>query len=178
MLSSLIVLDDSTFTLSGDSKFTNNATVFAISVYDDSHLYVENTTFENNKSFVMYSRGEHYDDSYFKNCTFENNKVPDAENLFKEIDDDWIYTFAVDEEVLTFIDCKMSDSTYYDRDNMKFTGADAANGAASIFGEGSLALIVAFVALIASIASIIVNVTARKKQTVPVTAAEHSEDDE
>ena len=178
LLSSLIVLDDSTFTLSGDSKFTNNATVFAISVYDDSHLYVENTTFENNKSFVMYSRGEHYDDSYFKNCTFENNKVPDAENLFKEIDDDWIYTFAVDEEVLTFIDCKMSDSTYYDRDNMKFTDADAANGAASIFGEGSLALIVAFMALIASIASIIVNVTARKKQTVPVTATEQSEDDE
>ncbi len=176
LLSSLIVLDDSTFTLSGDSKFTNNAAVFAISVYDDSHLYVENTTFENNKSFVMYSRGEHYDDSYFKNCTFENNKVPDAENLFKEIDDDWIYTFAVDEEVLTFIDCKMSDSTYYDRDNMKFTDADAANGAASIFGEGSLALIVAFVALIASIASIIVNVTARKKQTVPATAAESDEE--
>ena len=51
-----------------------------------------------------------------------------------------------------------------------------ANGAASIFGEGSLALIVAFVALIASIASIIVNVTARKKQTVPATAAESDEE--
>ena len=48
----------------------------------------------------------------------------------------------------------------------------------SIFGEGSLAMIVAFVALIASVASIIVNVTARKKQSGPVTAAEHSEDDE
>ena len=166
----MIVLDDSTFTLSGDSKFTNNATVFAISVYDDSHLYVENTTFENNKSFVMYSRGEHYDDSYFKNCTFENNKVPDAENLFKEIDDDWIYTFAVDEEVLTFIDCKMSDSTYYDRDNMKFTDADAANGAASIFGEGSLAMIVAFLSLIASGVAIFLVVYYNKKKAVPAIA--------
>ena len=48
----------------------------------------------------------------------------------------------------------------------------------SIFGEGSLAMIVAFVALIASIASIIVNVTERKKKAVPVTATEQSEDDE
>ena len=173
LLSSLIVLDDSTLTLSGDSKFTNNAAVFAISVYDDSHLYVENTTFENNKSFVMYSRGEHYDDSYFKNCTFENNKVPDAENLFKEINDDWIYTFAVDEEVLTFIDCKMSDSTYYDRDNMKFTDADAANGDerrfGSIFGEGSLSTIIALLALIASGVSICMTVAQSKKKSAPAT---------
>ena len=181
LLSSLIVLDDSTFTLSGGSLFSNNGAYFAISVYDDSHLYVEDTSFVNNNSLVMESDGEHYDDSYFKNCTFENNKVPDAENLFKEIDDDWIYTFAVDEEVLTFIDCKMSDSTYYDQDLMVFVDTDAANGSnfpGSIFGEGSLALIVAFVALIASIASIIVNVTARKKQTVPVTDAEQAEDNE
>ena len=179
LLSSLIVLDDSTFTLSGDSKFTNNATVFAISVYDDSHLYVENTTFENNKSFVMYSRGEHYDDSYFKNCTFENNKVPDAENLFKEIDDDWIYTFAVDEEVLTFIDCKMSDSTYYDRDNMKFTDTDAANGAASIFGEGSLTNILVIISLIASGVSIFLTVYYNKKKAAPVAVdAKETEDEE
>ena len=42
--------------------------------------------------------------------------------------------------------------------------------------DGSLALIVAFVALIASVASIIVNVTARKKKTVPVTKTESSEE--
>ncbi|MBO5968076.1 MAG: hypothetical protein J6S14_06215, partial [Clostridia bacterium] len=61
---------------------------------------------------------------------------------------------------------------------MVFVDSDAPNGVGSIFGEGSLALIVAFVALIASIASIIVNVTERKKKTVPVTATEQSEDDE
>jgi hypothetical protein len=37
-------------------------------------------------------------------------------------------------------------------------------------------MIVAFVALIASVASIIVNVTERKKKTVPVTKTESSEE--
>ena len=53
----------------------------------------------------------------------------------------------------------------------------SSNGSvASLFGEGSLAMIVASVALIASIASIIVNVTERKKKTVPVTKTESSEE--
>ena len=61
--------------------------------------------------------------------------------------------------------------------NVEIVDTDVENGAASIFGEGSLALIVASVALIASIASIIVNVTARKKKTVPEAKTESSEED-
>ena len=179
--STLIALDDSTLRLSGGSTFTNNGACFMISVKDDSNVYVEDTTFENNKSFVMFS-SDHSDDSYFKNCTFENNKVPNAETLFKGSDNSWIYTFRVYDEPLTFIDCKLSDSTYFDRDCIVFEDTDASNGNArhygSIFGEGSFALIVASLALIASVASIIVNVTERKKKTVPVTATEQSEDDE
>jgi hypothetical protein len=70
----------------------------------------------------------------------------------------------------------LGNSTFSNRNYAIFEDDD--NFPASIFGEGSLALIVAFVALIASIASIIVNVTERKKKTVPVTATEQSEDDE
>ena len=176
LLSSLIVLDDSTFTLSGGSLFSNNGAYFAISVYDDSHLYVEDTSFVNNNSLVMESDGEHYDDSYFKNCTFENNNVPNPETLFLGTNKARMYTFRVTEKSLSFIDCKMSDSTYSDKEFMVFVDSDAPNGVGSIFGEGSLALIVAFVALIASVASLIVNVTARKKKTVPVTAAESDEE--
>ena len=184
MLSTMIMLDDSTLNLSGDSKFTNNAAVYMISVFDDSHFYVENTTFENNKSFVMESYGKHYDDSYFKNCTFENNKVPNAETLFEGMNNVWIYTFAVDEEVLTFIDCKMSDSTYKVPDLMVFEDTDApnANGRArrfaSIFGEGSLTMIVAFLALIASGVAIFLVVHYNKKKAASVVADNATEADE
>ena len=180
LYSSLIVLDESTFRLSGNSTFTNNAAMFIISVYDDSHLYVEDTTFENNKSFVMHSvSGSHEDDSYFKNCTFENNKVLNPDNLVEGSDNNWIYTFRVYGADLTFIDCKMSDSTYSDQDYMVFEDTDAPNGRerrfGSIFGEGSLTMIVALLALIASGVSIFLTVYYNKKKAAPVAADKEEE---
>ena len=179
--STLIVLDDSTLRLSGGSTFTNNGACFMISVKDDSNVYVEDTTFENNKSFVMFS-SDHSDDSYFKNCTFDNNKVPNAETLFKGSDNSWIYTFRVYDEPLTFIDCKLSDSTYYDKDCIVFEDTDAPNGSArrfaSIFGEGSLTMIVALLALIASAVSIFLTVYYNKKKTAPVAADTKEAEDE
>ena len=182
LFSSLIVLDDANFKLSGDSNFTNNAATFLISVMDDSHIYVEDTTFKNNKSFVMNSHGYHYDDSYFKNCTFENNKVSDAENLYEGMSN-WAYTFNVSDESLTFIDCKMSDSTYSFQDLMKFVDTDAPNGSlrrfGSIFGEGSLTMIVALLALIASGVAIFLTVYYNKQKAAPVAVdAKEAEDEE
>ena len=154
--------------------------MFIISVYDDSHLYVEDTTFENNKSFVMHSvSGSHEDDSYFKNCTFENNKVLNPDNLVEGSDNNWIYTFRVYGADLTFIDCKMSDSTYSDQDYMVFEDTDAPNGRerrfGSIFGEGSLTMIVALLALIASGVSIFLTVYYNKKKAAPVAADKEEE---
>ena len=71
--SSVIALDDSTLEISDDSAFMNNGTCFAISCKSGAHVYVEDTIFANNKSFVMNSGSSSADDSYFKNCTFENN---------------------------------------------------------------------------------------------------------
>ena len=173
VFSSLILLDDSTFRLFGDSKFTNNAATFMINVKDDSNVYVEDTTFIDNNSFVMYSALQHYDDSYFKNCTFENNKVPNPESVFPNIYN-WIYTFRVHGETLTFIDCKLSDSTYFDKDCIVFEDTDAPDGSArrfgSIFGEGSLTMIVAFLSLIASAVAIFLVVYYNKKKAAPVAA--------
>jgi hypothetical protein len=42
----------------------------------------------------------------------------------------------------------------------------------------SVAMIIAFIALIASLASILVNIAERKKKTVPVTATEQVDDNE
>ena len=175
--STLIALDDSTLRLSGGSTFTNNGACFMISVKDDSNVYVEDTTFENNKSFVMFS-SDHSDDSYFKNCTFENNKVPNAETLFKGSDNTWIYTFRVYDEPLTFIDCKLSDSTYFDRDCIVFEDTDAPNGnarVASIFGEGSLAMVISLLALVAAGEALAVTLFAKKKKEEEPQTAESEE---
>jgi hypothetical protein len=48
-------------------------------------------------------------------------------------------------------------------ENVVIVDTDAENGAGSIFGEGSLAMIVVFVALVVSVASVIVNATSKKK---------------
>ena len=70
----------------------------------------------------------------------------------------------------SFVDCDLGDSGFDDRSKATFTDTDAKNGVGSIFGEGSLTMIVAFVALIASVASIVVNVTNHKKTNVPADA--------
>ena len=178
VFSSLILLDDSTFRLFGDSKFTNNASTFIIYVKDDSYVYVEDTTFIDNNSFVMYSALQHYDDSYFKNCTFENNEVPNPKSVFPNFNDNWIYTFRVHAETLTFIDCKMSESTYFDKDCIVFEDTDAPNSnnsPASIFGEGSPSMIIAILSLIASGVAIFLVVYYNKKKAVPATADEVAE---
>ena len=68
---------------------------------------------------------------------------------------------AGESTVFTMVDCDMGDSTYSSPERIKLVDSEAENGAefpGSIFGEGSLTMIIAFIALVASIASIVVNV--------------------
>jgi predicted outer membrane repeat protein len=67
--------------------------------------------------------------------------------------------------VKTMMDGKTYDGIMYTLDLVKKTAPIA-----SIFGEGSLTMIVALAALIASVAAIVVNVTNSKKKTVPADA--------
>jgi hypothetical protein len=74
----------------------------------------------------------------------------------------------------------MGDSTYEDPEDISFIDCESApkdsNFLGSIFGEGSLSMIVAFVALIVSVAAIIVNISSKKnKVAAPQTAAEDEE---
>jgi hypothetical protein len=71
----------------------------------------------------------------------------------------------------------MSDSTYYDRDLMKFVDTDAPNATGSIFGEGSLTMIVAILALALSAASMGVTLSMKKK-LVPVAANQAESENE
>ena len=97
----------------------------------------------------------------FTNCTFNHN----ANNPTFEIR-------SLDQSV-SFTGCDLGDSVFNDRSRATFDGKHAA----SIFGEGSLSMIVAIVALIAAAASIWVNVSSKKK-ALAVGEAENAEESE
>jgi hypothetical protein len=106
------------------------------------------------------------DEAEFTTCTFNQNGGD--------------YTFCVGMFVhyrFFLRNCSIGNSTFRNEGYVEIVDTDAENGAASIFGEGSLTMIVAFVALITSVASIIVSATTRKKETVPVTKTASSEED-
>lgn len=117
-----------------------------------------------------------------------SNKIEIAGGIFDDYNGESFYIGVFENFPairIHFENCDMGDSKYdeWAIDYLKFVDCENAPNAnddarryGSIFGEGSLAMIVAFAALIASIASIIVNVTARKKKTVPVTATESDEE--
>jgi hypothetical protein len=106
----------------------------------------------------------------FEKCTFNNNKSQDGDEAFETNGD----------QTIILRDCSMGDSDYRDKTDLIFEDSNGNKLSASIFGEGSLAMIVSFVALIASVAAIVVNVSSKKK-AVPATAnnaAETENDDE
>ena len=76
---------------------------------------------------------------------------------------------------MTFTDCDFGDSTFVGKEFMKISGN---NATASIFGEGSLTMIVALLALIASAVSIFLTVYYNKKKAVPEAADTKEAEDE
>lgn len=129
-------------------------------------FYVKNTTITDNASAVI---GEEiYISGCFENCTFNNNEYPNKTTKdFSPVSD------------LVLRNCSMGDSSYddYRLDNIKFQDADGnAIAVGSIFGEGSLTMIVALIGLIVAIASICVNVAMNKKKNSPATVAEKDEE--
>jgi hypothetical protein len=91
----------------------------------------------------------------FIKCKFNNNHSPE---------NGWCSFSGTSYAKITLIDCDMGDSTYEDKEYIDFINTRSGRAlSGSIFGGGSLAIIVAFVALVASIASIVVNVSSKKK---------------
>jgi hypothetical protein len=142
---------------------TGNNTVGLFSFYYSKYCYanIRKTTFTDNTSQIFrYSAPD--GDSYsfaFTDCAFNNNK-----GSWNDC------TFTRHEKVsVTFTDCDFGDSSFTDNAKTYFTfiDSDAAEPPAvgSLFGGGSLTLIISFAALVASTASILVNLTAKKKKT-------------
>ena len=134
------------------SVFRNNicdSVIFAI----DGILQVSDSEFEGNIRSVF--AGEVDEESFFKNCTFSGNTTNTNYKTFNFDDDN----------KLNFENCDFGDSTFNDRSLATFDGKTVG----SIFGEGSLTMIVALLALIASCISIFLIVDMKKK-LVPATA--------
>ena len=94
----------------------------------------------------------------FTNCTFSNNGF----------ENDFAFEGSKKAE-FELVDCQFEGSVFKDEEYIKIIDTDAKNGIGSLFGEGSLTMIVSFVALFASAAAIIVNVSSKKK-AAPVAA--------
>ena len=165
-LNTLIYVTNTSHFLIDSCTFKNNSAEYILSALDDNFDVVK-TRFLDNSANVFYGYAD--DSITFTDCEFNNNSGNQWNGYYS-------FNFSSRNSKVKFVNCSFGNSTYNDRSRATFE--DNSKFPASLIGEGSLSMIVAFVALIASIASIIVNVTERKKKTVPVTATEQSEDDE
>jgi hypothetical protein len=151
-----------------------------------SQLYVSDATFTDNGSSIIYAHRILSEDSYFRNCTFNNNLMTKPE-LMDAFTNDGSYdpfSFDISECTLTLENCDMGNSTYDGLEYIKFVDCEnAPKGRArrfgSIFGEGSLTMIVALLALIASGVAIFLTVYYNKQKAAPVAVdAKEAEDEE
>jgi hypothetical protein len=117
--------------------------------------------FTDNDALSLLSYNDSSTPSVFANCAFG------AGTPFREY-----FKFDIDlrhnESGITFEECTFNGSTISDKNAATFLGGNVSNTAGSIFGEGSLSMIVAILALVASAVSIFLIVDMRKK---PVPAA-------
>ena len=183
-----------------DTNFTGNGSIATrlasayvsrlIEVNSTSHCYIENATFTNNRALYLFAASgqdfevvnSRFHDNIaniftgygdkgitFTDCTFSNNTGSRWEGYYS-------FNLSVKNADLTFIRCDLGDSTFNDRSRATFDGA----GVGSIFGEGSLAMIISLLALVASITSTGVCISLHKKTTVPAAAnkARGTEDEE
>ena len=191
--SSVFTLEDSKLYISGDSKISNNNVYFIVFARDDSSVYATDTTITDNTAMVMWSSEWNENDNYFKNCTFNNNKyTSDKIEIAGGIYGDYngesfnIGVFANFPAIrVVFENCDMGDSHFEQwlLDYVKFVDCEntpysTVRRFASIFGEGSLTMIIALLALIASGVAIFLVVYYNKKKAVPVAVNKATEADE
>jgi hypothetical protein len=157
--SHLFYLEDSELTMEG-GKITGNK-ADKLFYFDDSKSDLKGVTITDNESVVF-----DVDNSSAKvtltECTLGNNS-PVKED----------YDVIVDTEgTLVLTNCDLGDTSFEDKSMVA--------GVGSMFGDGSLAMIFSLMALIASVASILVNVASNKKKAVPLCASPSagSEDEE
>ena len=191
--SSVFTLEDTKLYISGDSKISNNNVYYIFFARGDAGVYATDTTITDNTAMVMWSSEWNEDDNYFKNCTFNNNKytsdkIEVADSVYSDYNGESFYigVFAYFPAIrVVFENCDMGDSHFEEwlLDYVKFVDCEntphsTVRRFASIFGEGSLTMIVALLALIASGVAIFLIVYYNKKKAAPVVADTKEAEDE
>lgn len=158
-VTALIHVSGAELTMTG-GKVTDNNQVYLFLICCGA-ANVKGVDCTGNESLAMYRKGEYCTKpaSTFTDCKFS------AGTPYTPYDDEdyqFVYDFMFGDENanITFVDCDFGDATFDNKSAAKFE--NTANGVGSIFGEGSLSMIIAFVALVASIASIVVNLNNNK----------------
>ena len=112
-------------------------------------------------AFIRHNIFKHTKYSAFTNCLFSNNKPEASETVYRGVKNPGTFYISDDNANVSFTDCNLGDSTFTNKNYAKFTNSSVAG---SIFSEGSLTMVVAIVALVASVTSICLTVVANKKK--------------
>ena len=147
-------------------QFIGNSTTVLFDAGARASLSVSNSNFTDNTSSVYYCRGSSSGVSSFSNCTFDRNRA--------SVKYPYSFQFADNGNQPTFVDCNFGNSSFNDRSRATISDTSAPNGAGSIFGEGSLPVIIAILALVTSVASIGISFALNKKKNA--SAAANSEE--
>ena len=145
-----------------NSKFLNNVNRHIIACFNGD-VEVTESHFEGNTGNIYYSKKN--GDGIFKTCIFVGGPAKTGTKSF----------YLEKNSSLELNNCELGDSTFNDISRVTIVDSASAKRYGSIFGQGSLAMIVAFIALMASVASIVVNVSANKKKAAPITVSDAAE---
>ena len=151
----LFYLEDSSLTMEGGKITGNN--VDKLFYFDDSEADIKGVTVTDNAS-VVFDVDNGSEKVIVTECVFENNTpVKKLENII------------VDKKgTLVMTNCALGDTT--------FENANMVAGVGSIFGEGSLTMVVSIAALVVSVAAIGTSISLNQKKAVSAKA--NDEDDE
>ena len=152
----LFFTDQATYVRMDNCTVTDNSAKYLIWA-DGGGFDITNSTFTDNLATVF--DGYAADVGTFADCVFNNNPA----NKWSKYSS---FNFTLKKSNVHFAGCNFGNSTFSDRSCATFENSegDAVFVVGSIFGEGSLTMVVACAALIASVASIAVTVAFRKKQ--------------
>ena len=162
----LFYLEDSRLTMKVGKITGNNAdTLFEM---EDSVADIHRVTITDNASVVILVNNDSQKINMTE-CIIGNN-TPNTN--ISEI-------LVATKGTLVMTDCKLGDSTFKNKEYIVFVnGFNGRALSASLFGEGSLTMIISILALVASIASIGISFSLYKKKAVPVAANSDAKSDD
>ena len=133
-----------------NSKFLNNVNDSIIYGFNGS-IEVSNSYFEGNTGHIYY--GKKKADGVFTTCNFVGSPTNTERSSF----------YLEKNATVELNDCELGDSTFNDASRVNIVDSTRAKRFGSMFSEGSFTMIIALLALVASVASIVVNFAAKKK---------------